>query len=65
MADYDLLDTYWALIAAMTTFASPYALWVLWDYSKTGPPEIDESAAIDGAGVFTTFYRICRSSCPP
>lgn len=58
MADYNLLDTYWALIAAMTTFASPYALWVLWDYSKTIPPEIDESAAIDGAGVFTTFYRI-------
>jgi multiple sugar transport system permease protein len=58
MGDYDLLDTYWALIAAMTTFASPYALWVLWDYSKTIPPEIDESAAIDGAGVFTTFYRI-------
>ena len=58
MGDYDLLDTYWALIAAMTTFAAPYALWVLWDYSKTIPPEIDESAAIDGAGVFTVFYRI-------
>jgi multiple sugar transport system permease protein len=58
MGDYDLLDTYWALILAMTTFASPYALWVLWDYSKTIPPEIDESAAIDGAGYFTTFWRI-------
>jgi multiple sugar transport system permease protein len=58
MADYDLLDTYWALIAAMTTFASPYALWVLWDYAKTIPPEIDESAAIDGAGLLTIFYRI-------
>jgi multiple sugar transport system permease protein len=58
IGDYNLLDTYWAVIAAMTTFASPYALWVLWDYAKTIPPEIDESAAIDGAGVFTTFYRI-------
>ena len=58
MGDYDLLDTYWALIAAMTTFATPYALWVLWDYAKTIPPEIDESAAIDGAGLFTMFYRI-------
>jgi multiple sugar transport system permease protein len=58
MGDYDLLDTYWALILAMTTFASPYALWVLWDYAKTIPPEIDESAAIDGAGYFTTFWRI-------
>ncbi len=58
MGDYDLLDTYWALILAMVTFASPYALWVLWDYAKTIPPEIDESAAIDGAGVFTLFYRM-------
>jgi multiple sugar transport system permease protein len=58
IGDYNLLDTYWSVIAAMTTFASPYAVWVLWDYSKTIPPEIDESAAIDGAGVFTIFWRI-------
>jgi multiple sugar transport system permease protein len=58
IGDYNLLDSFWSVIAAMTTFASPYALWVLWDYSKTIPPEIDESAAIDGAGVFVVFYRI-------
>jgi multiple sugar transport system permease protein len=58
VGDYNLLDSFWSVIAAMTTFASPYALWVLWDYSKTIPPEIDESAAIDGAGVFTIFWRI-------
>jgi multiple sugar transport system permease protein len=58
MGDYDLLDSYWSVILAMITFASPYAVWVLWDYAKTIPPEIDESAAIDGAGVFTLFYRM-------
>jgi multiple sugar transport system permease protein len=58
MGDYDLLDSYWSLILAMITFASPYALWVLWDYAKTIPPEIDESAAIDGAGVLTLFFRM-------
>jgi multiple sugar transport system permease protein len=58
MGDYDLLDSYWSVILAMITFASPYAMWVLWDYAKTIPPEIDESAAIDGAGVFTVFYRM-------
>jgi multiple sugar transport system permease protein len=58
MGDYDLLDTYWSVILAMITFASPYAMWVLWDYAKTIPPEIDESAAIDGAGIFTLFYRM-------
>ena len=58
MGDYDLLDTYWALIFAMTTFAAPYALWVLWDYAKTIPNEIDESAAIDGAGPVAIFFRM-------
>jgi multiple sugar transport system permease protein len=58
MGDYDLLDTFTSVILAMITFASPYALWVLWDYAKTIPPEIDESAAIDGAGVLTIFLRI-------
>jgi multiple sugar transport system permease protein len=58
MGDYNLLDTYWALIFAMTTFAAPYALWVLWDYAKTIPVEIDESAAIDGAGMLAIFFRM-------
>jgi multiple sugar transport system permease protein len=58
MGDYDLLDSYWSVILAMITFASPYAMWVLWDYAKTIPPEIDESAAIDGAGVVTIFFRL-------
>jgi multiple sugar transport system permease protein len=58
MADFELIDTYWAVILSMTTFAAPYALWVLWDYAKTIPPEIDESAAIDGAGVWTIFLRM-------
>jgi multiple sugar transport system permease protein len=58
VADFNLIDTYWALILAMVTFAAPYALWVLWDYAKTIPPEIDESAAIDGAGVVTIFFRL-------
>lgn len=58
MADYDLLDTRLALILAMITFASPYALWVLSDYARTIPPEIEEAGAIDGAGPITTFFHL-------
>ena len=58
MADYDLLDTKLSVILAMITFASPYAVWILWDYGKTVPPEIDEAAAIDGAGTMALFFRI-------
>ena len=58
MADYDLLDTYWALILAMTTFASPYALWVLWDYAKTIPPRSTSRRPSTGPVSFTIFFRI-------
>ena len=58
MADYDLLDTKLSLVLAMVTFASPYALWVLSDYARTLPPEIEEAGAIDGAGAITTFFYL-------
>jgi len=58
MADYNLLGTKLSVVLAMITFASPYALWILWDYGKTVPPEIDEAAAIDGASTLALFFRI-------
>lgn len=58
MADYNLIDTRLALVLAMITFASPYALWVLSDYARTLPPEIEEAGAIDGAGAITTFLHL-------
>jgi multiple sugar transport system permease protein len=58
MADYDLLGTKVSVVLAMITFASPYAVWILWDYGKTIPPDIDEAAAIDGAGPLAQFFRI-------
>jgi multiple sugar transport system permease protein len=58
MADYNLLGTKLSVILAMITFTSPYAVWILWDYGKTVPPQIDEAAAIDGAGPLALFFRI-------
>jgi multiple sugar transport system permease protein len=58
MADYDLIDTKLSVVLAMVTFASPYALWVLSDYARSLPPEIEEAGAIDGAGVIATFVYL-------
>src|SRR5205814_6680440 len=58
MADYDLIDTRLSLILAMITFATPYALWVLTDYARSLPPEIEEAGAIDGAGTVATFFYL-------
>ena len=46
MGIYGLLNSQWALILAMVTIASPYAIWVLKQASDKLPFELDE-AAID------------------
>jgi len=58
MADYNLLGTKLSVVLAMITFTSPYAVWILWDYGKTVPSQIDEAAAIDGAGPLSLFFHI-------
>ena len=58
MADFNLLGSKLSVILAMITFTSPYAVWILWDYGKTLPSQIDEAAAIDGAGPLSIFFHI-------
>ena len=59
MGDYHLLGSRWALVFAMSTFAIPYAIWVLRQYSDSIPFELDEAAKVDGATplqIFTMVY---------
>jgi multiple sugar transport system permease protein len=49
MATYGLLNTQWALILAMVTIATPYAIWVLKQAADKLPLELDEAAIVDGA----------------
>jgi multiple sugar transport system permease protein len=44
-----LLDTYLGVIAGHSTFAIPFAIWMLTSYFNTIPRELDEAATIDGA----------------
>jgi multiple sugar transport system permease protein len=43
-----LLDTYWSLILAHTTFALPLTIWIVKSYFDTIPRELEESAYMDG-----------------
>jgi multiple sugar transport system permease protein len=52
-----LLDTHLALIVTYTTVNLPIAVWLMRDYFRTLPAELEESAQLDGAGP----YRIFRS----
>jgi multiple sugar transport system permease protein len=58
MGEYGLLNTRWALIFAMATFAIPYAIWVLRQYSDTIPFELDEAAKVDGATPIQIFRMV-------
>jgi multiple sugar transport system permease protein len=58
MSDYGLLNSLWALIFAMSTFAIPYAIWVLRQYSDSVPFELDEAAKVDGATPVQIFYLV-------
>ncbi len=54
----NMLNTHLSVIIAQTIFVSPYAIWLIWEYSRNIPTEIDESALIDGAGRATIFFRM-------
>ena len=58
MGMYGMLDTRWAMIIAMVTLASPYAIWVLKQASDRLPVELDEAAIMDGAGAWQLFRLV-------
>src|SRR5690606_26318404 len=53
-----LLDTYAALLLSYTTFALPFTIWILKDYFRTIPPEIEEAARVDGCSWLQTMRRV-------
>jgi multiple sugar transport system permease protein len=58
MGVYGLLNNQWALILAMLTLASPYAIWVLKQASDKLPRELDEAAVVDGASQLQLFRMV-------
>ncbi len=58
MNHYHLLGSRWALVFAMSTFAIPYAIWVLRQYSESIPFELDEAAKVDGATPLQIFLMV-------
>jgi multiple sugar transport system permease protein len=58
MGLYGLLNSQWALILAMVTLASPYAIWVLKQASDKLPEELDEAATVDGASALQLFRLV-------
>jgi multiple sugar transport system permease protein len=58
MQIYGLTNNLWSVIAALTTFATPYAIFIFSQYGKSIPMELDESARIDGANPLQIYFWI-------
>lgn len=53
-----IYNTPWALILTYLTFSLPFTVWVLSNFFKSLPVELEQAAYVDGASPFQTFYMI-------
>ncbi|MFF4183248.1 carbohydrate ABC transporter permease [Streptomyces sp. NPDC001691] len=60
-----MFDSYWAVIAVQVGFQIGFCVFVLANFMRTLPQEILEAAIVDGAGVWTQFWRITLPLCRP
>ena len=55
---FHLLNTYFGLILAHTTFALPLTIWIIKGYFDTIPRELEESAYIDGCSRMRALVQV-------
>ncbi|WP_329361365.1 carbohydrate ABC transporter permease [Streptomyces sp. NBC_01483] len=60
-----MYDSYWAVIIVNIGFQMGFCVFVLANFMRTLPQEILEAAIVDGAGVWTQFWRITLPLCRP
>ncbi|MAU12557.1 MAG: sugar ABC transporter ATP-binding protein [Anaerolineaceae bacterium] len=60
----DMVGTYWPLILP-SFFGNPFFIFLMVQYMRTIPRDLDEAARIDGAGTWTILYRIILPLCIP
>jgi multiple sugar transport system permease protein len=58
MASLGLVNTYIAVILVYVSGFLPLAIWILYNYFNTIPPELEEAAAVDGAGPVRALFRV-------
>jgi ABC-type glycerol-3-phosphate transport system permease component len=60
-----LIDTYPGLVLPYLTFAMPLTIWLLVGYFRHLPPDLEEAAAMDGAGRLRTLVEIIAPLASP
>ena len=51
-------NTLYALVFSYTTFTLPFMVWVLANFYRAMPAELEQAALVDGASPFRAFYQI-------
>jgi multiple sugar transport system permease protein len=60
-----LYNSFFGLIVINTTFQLGFCVFVLSNYMKTIPQEITEAALLDGASVWTRYWKLTLPLCRP
>ncbi len=55
---FDLYNTIQGLVLTYLTFTLPFTVWVLANFFRSMPRELEESALVDGSTPFQAFYKI-------
>lgn len=58
LRELGLIDTYPGLVLPYFTFAMPLTVWLLLGYFRQLPPDLEDAAAIDGAGRLRTLWSV-------
>ncbi len=53
-----IYNTPWALVLTYTTFTLPFTIWVLTNFFKSLPTELEQAAYVDGATAWQTFWMV-------
>jgi len=53
-----MISNLWSLILVYSALGIPFSTFVLASFFRQLPIELDEAARLDGAGSFTTFFRV-------
>ncbi|WP_239616077.1 carbohydrate ABC transporter permease [Cohnella mopanensis] len=56
--DFHLINTYGALVVPYIAFGLPLSSLIFYGFLRGIPFELEESACMDGAGIFRTFFSI-------
>ncbi|MFB9680179.1 carbohydrate ABC transporter permease [Streptosporangium vulgare] len=64
-AKIDWINTIWPIVAPKFLATDAFFIFLMVQFIRTLPRELDEAAAIDGAGYWRTFVRVILPLCVP